>query len=126
MERPEQIPQEKAFQPFTDMRANRIIRLPELKLMTGYSRSSIYSKISKGIFPKPIILGGSVGWLETDVLEWIEERSRMTPLILEERKKRKEEKEKEKNQNQNQNQNQNDSSVAAKWSLLFLMLFMES
>lgn len=117
MNRAEQIPQEKAFQPFTDMRANRIIRLPELKLMTGYSRSSIYSKISKGTFPKPIILGGSVGWLETDVLGWIEERAKMTPLILEERKKKKEEE---------KSKNQNDSSATAKWSLLFLMLFMES
>ena len=120
MERPEQIPQEKAFQPFTDMRANRIIRLPELKLMTGYSRSSIYSKISEGTFPKPIVLGGSVGWLETDVLGWIEERAKMTPLLLEERKKRREQKKKEKNKDRN------DNSVAVKWSLLFLMLFMES
>lgn len=117
MDRPEQIQQEKAFQPFTDARTKRILRLPEVMLTTGYKRSSIYAKISDGTFPKPIILGGSVGWVETDVLEWIEERVRMTPLLLEERKKKKEAKKKEKNKN--------NDSVNAKWSLLFLVLLME-
>ena len=54
---------------------NRILRLPEVKHLTGLSRSSIYSKITQGEFPKQIRLGiRSVGWSEKEVLEWVDER----------------------------------------------------
>ncbi len=54
---------------------NRILRLPEVKHLTGLSRSSIYSKITQGEFPKQIRLGSrSVGWSEKEVLAWIDER----------------------------------------------------
>lgn len=50
----------------------RIIRLPELKQLIGLSRSSIYLRISKGSFPKPISLGGrSVGWIELEISDWL-------------------------------------------------------
>lgn len=53
----------------------KIIRLPQVKMMTGCSRTQIYLKISKGNFPAPISLGArSVGWLESDVIQWIEQR----------------------------------------------------
>jgi len=53
----------------------RILRLPIVKSLTGCSRSSIYLKISKGIFPKPIHLGErSIGWLESEIVAWIEQR----------------------------------------------------
>ena len=55
--------------------ANVILRLPTVKTRTGLSRSTIYLRISKGIFPKPISLGGrAVGWLEEDIDQWIEQR----------------------------------------------------
>jgi prophage regulatory protein len=38
---------------------------------TGLSRSSIYDRIAAGEFPKPVPLGGrSVGWLESEIVEW--------------------------------------------------------
>ncbi len=49
-----------------------ILRLPSVKSRTGLSRSTIYLRISKGEFPKPISLGGrSVGWLEADIDDWL-------------------------------------------------------
>lgn len=49
-----------------------ILRLPIVKARTGLSRSSIYLKIAKNEFPKPISLGArSVGWLENEVEDWI-------------------------------------------------------
>jgi len=53
----------------------RFIRLPEVKLRTGLSRSTIYAGISKGIFPKSVSLGErSIGWLESEINAWIEAR----------------------------------------------------
>jgi prophage regulatory protein len=52
-----------------------IIRLPQVKQRTGLSRSTIYSLIKGGQLKPPISLGArAVGWLESDVSEFIEER----------------------------------------------------
>jgi prophage regulatory protein len=52
-----------------------ILRLPQVKTQTGLSRSAIYQRISKQKFPKQIGLGGrAVGWLESDVQNWIKQR----------------------------------------------------
>jgi len=52
-----------------------IIKLQEVKSKTALSRSAIYLKISQGEFPKPISLGArSVGWIESEVQDWIKER----------------------------------------------------
>lgn len=52
-----------------------ILRLPAVKSRTGLSRSSIYLKISKNEFPKPVSLGmRSVGWLENEISAWIDSR----------------------------------------------------
>lgn len=52
-----------------------ILRLPCVIQRTGLSRSSIYSYVSQKRFPAPIRLGArSVGWLETDINDWIASR----------------------------------------------------
>jgi len=49
-----------------------ILRLPAVKARTGLSRSTIYLKISKDEFPKPISLGErAVGWVEEDINNWL-------------------------------------------------------
>jgi len=49
-----------------------ILRLPQVKARTGLSRSSIYLRMQSNNFPSPISLGGrAVGWLESDIDEWI-------------------------------------------------------
>lgn len=50
----------------------RLIRLDEVLNKTGLSRSTIYKYIAEGVFPKSIPLGyQSVGWLESEVNDWI-------------------------------------------------------
>ena len=62
---------------------HRIIRLPEVKNLTGLARSTIYRQIAEKDFPKPISLGAkSVGWLETDVQKWIEKRIKISSSTL--------------------------------------------
>lgn len=57
----------------------RILRLKEVREMTGLSRSTIYLEISKGKFPKQVKLTGShsVGWYEDAVIEWVESRQQV-------------------------------------------------
>ena len=53
--------------------AKSILRLPSVKTRTGLSRSTIYLRIREDKFPKPINLGDqAVGWLETEIDEWLE------------------------------------------------------
>lgn len=53
----------------------RILRLSEVKNKTGMACSSIYSMIANTTFPSPIKLSKrSVGWLETEIDQWIAER----------------------------------------------------
>ena len=49
-----------------------ILRLPQVIKHTGLSRSSIYLRIANNEFPESVSLGGrAVGWLESDIDEWI-------------------------------------------------------
>ena len=53
----------------------RFLRLPEVLARTGLSRSTIYVRLEQGRFPRPVSLGGrAVGWIESEVDEWIRER----------------------------------------------------
>lgn len=48
--------------------ASTILRLPAVKAESGYSRSSIYLRISQGLWPKPVSLGArAVGWPADEV-----------------------------------------------------------
>ncbi len=59
---------------------SRIIRLPEVIDRLSISRSTIYLRISEGKFPRPVSLGGRlVGWHESDIQQWIEERESTAP-----------------------------------------------
>lgn len=46
-----------------------ILRLPSVKSESGLSRSTLYLRITQGLWTKPISLGGrSVGWPASDVI----------------------------------------------------------
>ena len=50
----------------------RFLRLPQVKQSTGLSKSTIYSRIAEGTFPKQIPLGPRlVVWVESDIQNWI-------------------------------------------------------
>lgn len=55
-----------------------IIRRKQVQARTGLARSTIYLHIKNGTFPRPVPLGPrAVGWLESEVSEWIAERVRI-------------------------------------------------
>lgn len=54
--------------------SQRLLRLPQVKAMVGLGRSSIYDRIKKEAFPKPIKLGRLSGWIETEVEAWISQQ----------------------------------------------------
>ncbi len=47
----------------------RILRCPKVLDKTGYTRAPLYDKVTKGLFTRPIKLGGarSSGWPEHEV-----------------------------------------------------------
>lgn len=49
-----------------------ILRRKQVEARTGLSRSTIYLRINKGTFPRPIKLGvRAVGWLENEIEAWL-------------------------------------------------------
>lgn len=53
----------------------RILRLKDVMEITQLSRSTIYSRINEGTFPKQISLGGRArGWVSSEVYSWISNR----------------------------------------------------
>lgn len=54
------------------MAADRILRLPEVLLVSGHSRSSLYRAIRAGRFPPPVGVGDRArGWRDSEVQAWI-------------------------------------------------------
>lgn len=54
---------------------HKLLRLPQVKASTGLSKSSIYTRILEGTFPKQIPLGPRlVVWVEADIQKWIAEQ----------------------------------------------------
>ncbi len=52
----------------------QFLRIQELKQVIGLSKSTIYSKIELGEFPKQIKLSNrAVGWCSDEVQAWIDE-----------------------------------------------------
>jgi len=53
----------------------KVIRMPIVIQYTGLAKSTIYKKIAQKEFPEPISLSAkAVGWLESDIQKWIENR----------------------------------------------------
>lgn len=56
----------------SDSRADRLVRLEEVKHRTGMSRSTIYRRMSNGTFPGTVELSGNIAaWREADIDEWL-------------------------------------------------------
>ena len=54
---------------------SRLVRLPEVLLRVGWSRSQVYKQVGLGRFPRPVRLSErTVAWLEADIDQWIQER----------------------------------------------------
>ena len=58
----------------------RFIRLPDVKMLTGLSRSTIYRKISEKEFPRQINVGSnSVVWIKKEIDEWCDQVITLAP-----------------------------------------------
>ena len=54
---------------------DRVLRLDDVITTVGMSRSAIYARVVDGRFPAPVkITQRSVGWLESELAQWIGER----------------------------------------------------
>ena len=57
-----------------------ILRRAQVLALVGMSQSAMYALIADGEFPRPITLSGrssrrpAVGWLSSEIQEWIDER----------------------------------------------------
>ena len=65
-----------------DTQVIQIIRLKEVQLLSGLSKSSIYAKMDKNSpyhdpdWPKSVRLGPrSVGWYRHEIIQWVESRA---------------------------------------------------
>jgi prophage regulatory protein len=62
--------------PLRNFAMQKIIRLPEAIKKTGLSRSTIYSLVKQGDFPKQIKLTPrTMGFLESEVDQWLSDRA---------------------------------------------------
>ena len=53
----------------------RLIRLPQVLVLTGLGRSTLLDMVRRGDFPPPIRIGiRAVAWRLCDVVAWIETR----------------------------------------------------
>lgn len=58
------------------------LRLPEVKAMTGLSKSSLYALIREKTFPAPVRLGPrAVAWVKSEVTHWAMERVRQSRVV---------------------------------------------
>jgi prophage regulatory protein len=56
-------------------RKKRVLRLRDVEDYTGLKRPSVYRLIALGLFPAQVPIGiRSVGWLEEEILSWLESR----------------------------------------------------
>lgn len=57
------------------MTDDRILRRKEVEAQIGLSRSTIYSAMARGDFPRPLKLGRrAVGWRQSDLNAWLVRR----------------------------------------------------
>jgi prophage regulatory protein len=69
------------------MAQQTILRLPQVQIRTGLSRSSIYNAVKAGTFPNRIALGArAVGWDSLAVDAWIADRIGAATPAFRERK----------------------------------------
>jgi len=59
--------------------SDQLLRLKQVEILTGFSRSYLYGRIADKTFPAPIKIGKSSRWRRTQVLRWIAEKSASLP-----------------------------------------------
>ena len=58
----------------TAEKPRRLLRIAQVIDRVGMSQTTIYDRMKKGTFPKPVPLGTLVGWVESEIDAWIDAR----------------------------------------------------
>jgi len=62
--------------PTTPAKPERLLRLPEVELLSGLKKTSIYQGAHAGTFPRPVRLSARcVAWRESDIAKWQAQRA---------------------------------------------------
>lgn len=56
--------------------AEQLLPRREVEKRVGLGRSAIYERMADGKFPKPVKLGGTSAWVESEVDRWVAARIR--------------------------------------------------
>ena len=58
-----------------DVAPVRLLRLPDVLVRVGISRSAVYELVQRGAFPRPVKLGTRcTAWVEREISAWIDVR----------------------------------------------------
>ncbi|RRU70828.1 helix-turn-helix transcriptional regulator [Stenotrophomonas maltophilia] len=57
----------------TAVTPSRLLRRADVLARVGMAKSTLYLRISAGTFPKPVHLGSSVRWVESEIDSWIQD-----------------------------------------------------
>lgn len=60
---------------------DRLLRLPQVLPVFGQKKTALYSAINRGFFPKPVKLGRSSLWPESELRSWLEARKAERPAL---------------------------------------------
>lgn len=63
----------------------RLLRLREVLYRTGMSRSRVYAHMAEGQFPRPVKLGRTSTWLESEIEAWIAAKIAQRDKLFEKR-----------------------------------------
>ncbi|HEL5053049.1 TPA: AlpA family transcriptional regulator [Stenotrophomonas maltophilia] len=58
----------------TAVTPSRLLRRADVLARVGIAKSTMYLRISAGTFPKPVHLGSSVRWVESEIDSWIQDQ----------------------------------------------------
>lgn len=58
----------------TAVTPSRLLRRADVLARVGIAKSTLYLRISAGTFPKPVHLGSSVRWVESEIDSWIQDQ----------------------------------------------------
>jgi prophage regulatory protein len=51
-----------------------IIHIDDIGFLTGMGRSTVYSYMRRGLFPRQVKIGSRSGWLLEEVIAWIKRK----------------------------------------------------
>jgi predicted DNA-binding transcriptional regulator AlpA len=73
--------------PSKNLSSEKLLPLDEVERRTGFKSSFIYNQIKNNEFPKPIKIGSSSRWRESEIQSWIGEQIQRSTAASEQTEK---------------------------------------